>query len=61
MLLEFRAHAEDQLQKLDVIIQMRKSGLEQRGNRLGESQVEKMDEAPDMEQEVINLTEDMDN
>ena len=61
MLLESRAHAEDQLQQLDVIIQMRKSALEQRGNRSGESQVEKMDEAPDTEQEVIDLTEDMDD
>ena len=61
VLLESRAHAEDQLQQLDVIIQMRKSALEQRGNRSGESQVEKMDEAPDTEQEVIDLTEDMDD
>ena len=61
MLLESQAHAEDQLQQLDVIIQMRKLALEHRGNRSGESHVEKMDEAPDMEQEVIDLTEDMDD
>jgi hypothetical protein len=47
---------------LDVIIEMRKSALEHRGNALGESHsVDKMDKAPDMEQVVIDLTDDMDD
>ena len=62
VLLESRAHAADQLQQLDIIIEMRKSALEHRGNVLGESHsVDKMDEAPDMEQVAIDLMDDMDD
>ena len=62
MLLESRAHAAYQLQQLDVIIQMRKSALEHRANALEKSySVDRMDEAPDTKQEVIDLTEDMDD
>ena len=76
VLLESRAHAADQLQQLDVIIQMRKSALEHRANALEHRanalehwanaleqrySVDRMDEAPDTKQEVIDLTEDMDD
>ena len=62
MLLESRAHAADQLQQLDIIIQMRKSALEPWANVLEQSySVDRMDEALDTKQEVIDLTEDMDD
>ena len=58
VLLESRAHAADQLQQLDIIIQMRKKALEHRGKSSGERRsVDKMDESPGMEREVIDLTE----
>ena len=62
VLLESRAHAADQLEQLNVIIQMKKKALELRGNFSGEGcSAEKMDEAPDMEREVVDLMEEMDH
>lgn len=61
-MLESRAHAEDQLQQLETLIKMRKKALELRGKDSGENRpVDKMDDAPDMEHEVIDLTEEMDD
>ena len=62
VLLESRAHAADQLEQLNVIIQMKKMALELRGNSSGESRsADKMEVAQDMEREVIDLTEEMDH
>ena len=50
VLLESRAHAADQLEQLNIIIQMKKMALELRGNSSGESRsVDKMEVAQDME------------
>ncbi|EDR00022.1 uncharacterized protein LACBIDRAFT_314934 [Laccaria bicolor S238N-H82] len=75
VLLESRAHAEDQLQQLEVIIAMRRAAMELRGNSSGENHsvekrddasgenhpMDKMDEGPDLGNAVVDLTEDMDD
>ena len=50
------------LGQLNVIIQMKKKALKLQGNFSGESRsADKMNEAPDVEWEVIDLMEEMDH
>jgi hypothetical protein len=52
----------DQLNQVENIIRMRKTAMEFRRNALGEAgSLDKMDEALDPEQEVIDSTEEMDH